>query len=280
MMVWPSVAVCRFAVAVAAALLPAAVLAHDGASARYLGNEGVLVARGDTKILFDPFYAESFDGTYVLVSEADETAMMKGQPPFDGVDAIFISHIHPDHFNSRKTIAFMRANPGVRLYAGIDVVGAIRAADASSDPLMERVVPVHVVPGAPLQRLSIDRLEIEAFPIPHNGGGPTPNYAFRVLLDQKTRVLHLGDADPADRHYAPYQGDFDARATDVAFPPFWMLLSESGRRVLEQRIRPKQTIGIHVEAKERQDPAGARLQAGADLFIEPGEERPIADRER
>ena len=250
--------------------------AHDGASARYLGNEGVLVARGDTKILFDAFYAESFDGEYALVPEAEESAMMKGLPPFDGVDAIFISHIHPDHFNSRKTIAYMRANPAVRLYAGIDVVGAIRAADASSDPLMKRVVPVHVVPGEAVKRFTIEGLEIEAFPIPHNGGGPTPNYAFRVTLDQKTRVFHLGDADPADRHYAPYQSDFDAHPTDVAFPPYWMLLDQSGKRVLEQRIRPRMTVGIHTGAEQRADPAAARRAAGADLFIQPGETRAIA----
>ena len=252
-------------------------MAHDGASARYLGNEGVLVSRGDTKILFDAFYAESFKGTYVLVPDDHESALMKGLPPFDSVDAIFISHIHPDHFNSRKVIAYMRAHPKVRLYAGIDVTGAIRAADASGDPLMERVVPVHVMPGAPAKTFNIDGLEVEAFPIPHNGGGPTPNYAFRVLLDQKTRAIHLGDADSADRHYAPYQADFDARPTDIAFPPFWMLLSEPGRQVLERRIRPRQAVGIHVEAKEREDPASARREAGADLFIEPGETRPIPD---
>jgi L-ascorbate metabolism protein UlaG (beta-lactamase superfamily) len=268
------------AVAVATAPLPGGAPAHDGASARYLGNEGVLVARGDTKILFDAFYAESFDGEYSLVRESDETAMMTGQAPFDGIDAIFISHIHPDHFNSRKTIAYMRANPAVRLYAGIDVVGAIRAADASSDPLMKRVVPVHVVPGAPPQRFSIDGLEIEAFPIPHNGGGPTPNYAFRVALDGQTRIFHLGDADPADRHYAPYQGEFDAHPTDVAFPPYWMLLDSAGKRVLEQRIRPREVIAIHAGSEVRADPDRARRETGADLFVEPGEERPIPERER
>ena len=36
-------------------------LAHDHAArATYLGNEGVMVARGDTKILFDAFYADSY----------------------------------------------------------------------------------------------------------------------------------------------------------------------------------------------------------------------------
>ena len=250
--------------------------AHDPADATYLGNEGILVARGSTKILFDAFYAESFNGQYMLVPAELEAKMMKGEAPFDGVDAIFISHIHPDHFNSRKTIAYLRAHPNVQLYAGIDVVGAIRAADASSDPLMKRVTQVHAAPGSPPARFDVGGLAIEAFPIPHSGDGPTPNYAFRVTIDGGTTVMHLGDADDEDRHYEPYQQDFDAKRTDVAFPPYWMLTSESGKKVLSQRIRPVKTIGIHLSAEERRHPDQARREAGADLFIEPGEARSIS----
>ena len=93
------------AAAVSVAILCAPASAHDQAQARYLGNEGVMVTRGATKILFDAFYAESFGGQYHLVPTAIETAMLRGAAPFDGIDAVFITHIHPDHFNSRKTIA-------------------------------------------------------------------------------------------------------------------------------------------------------------------------------
>ena len=263
-----------------AALVGTASSAHDPADAHYLGNEGILVARGDAKILFDAFYAESFEGKYTLVPDPLEAKMMKGEAPFDGVDAIFISHIHPDHFNSRKTIAYMRAHPNVRLYAGIDVVGAIRAADASSDPLMQRVTAVHAAPGSPPAKYDVGGLAIEAFPIPHNGNGPIPNYAFRVTIDGATTVMHLGDADDEDRHYAPYQADFDAKRTHVAFPPYWMLMSESGKRVLQQRIRPLKSVGIHVDAEERKHPDQTRKEVGADLFIEPGETRTIPDSPR
>lgn len=256
-------------------LASAPAAAHDPAEAKYLGNEGLLVSRGETKILFDAFYAESFSGQYSLVPDALESAMMKGETPFDGVDAIFVTHIHPDHFNSRKIIAYMRAHPNVRLYAGLDVVGAIRAADASSDPLMQRVISVHVAPGQGPARFAVDSLEIEAFAVPHNGNGPIPHFAYRVTLEAATTVMHLGDAADDDRHYAPYQPELDRRRTDVAFAPYWMLITESGKRVLQQRIRPAKTIGIHVEDEERKDPAAARRQAGADLFIEPGETRPI-----
>jgi L-ascorbate metabolism protein UlaG (beta-lactamase superfamily) len=259
--------------ALACASLPAE--AHDPGQAKYLGNEGVLVARGDTKILFDAFYAESFDGTYALVPGSLESQMMKGEKPFDGVDAIFISHIHPDHFNSRKTIAYLRQHPNVQLYAGIDVVGAIRAADAAGDPLMKRVTRVHIAPGGPPARFSVGRLEIEAFPIPHSGGQPGPHFAYRVTLDGAATVMHLGDSDAAESHYVPYQADLDRKKTHLAFAPVWMLLDESGRRVLEQRIRPSKVVGIHVEAKAQGRPEDARKEANADLFIELGETRQI-----
>lgn len=264
-----------FAAAALLALPLASAQAHEVGQAKYLGNEGVLVSSGQTKILFDSFYAESFAGQYVLVPTELEAAMMAGQAPFDGVDAIFISHIHPDHFNSRKVIAYMRAHPKVRLYAGIDVVGAIRAADASSDPLMERVVPVHVPAGGKPASFSVEGLEIEAFAIPHSGEGPTLHYAFRVSLDRRATVMHLGDADADERHYVPYQADFDRKRTHIAFAPVWMLTDASGRKVLEQRIRAAKLVGIHVEAAARKSPEQARKDSNGDLFLEPGETRPI-----
>ena len=257
-----------------------AASAHDP-EARYLGNEGVLVTRGDTKILFDAFYAESFGGQYTLVPDPIEAAMMKGEAPYDGVDAIFISHIHPDHFNSRKTIAYLRAHPAVRLYAGLDVIGAIYAADVSaSDGLSTQLVTVHVGVGQKPKRLTVGGLDIEAFSIPHSGNGPIPHYAFRVTLDKDVTVIHLGDSDDDQTHFAPYRADFDAKPTDVAFAPTWMLTSESGRRVLQQVIRPKQTIAVHAEDKLRASAPAVRKELGADAFVEPGETRAIRGKSR
>ena len=259
--------------------VPAA--AHDPAQARYLGNEGVLVAQGETKILFDAFYAESFGGQYTLVPSAIEQALLTGAAPFDGVDAIFVSHIHPDHFNSRKVIAFLRAHPAVRLYAGLDVLGAIYAADvAVDDPLAKRLVAINVARGQPAKQFTVDGLEIEAFSIPHNGNGPIPHYAFRVTLDKGATVMHLGDSDDDESHYVPYQAAFDAKTTDAAFVPTWILTSDSGKRVLKQIIRPTQTIAIHADDKNRASAPAFREELGADAFLEPGETRAVRGKPR
>ena len=245
--------------------------------ARYLGNEGVLVSRGETKVLFDAFYAESFGGTYTLLPTALEQAMMAGTAPFDGVDAVFVSHIHPDHFNSRKLIAYLRAHPQVKLYAGFDVIGAIYAADVSvDDPISRRMIRVHVAPGDKAKTFQLPGIDVEALSIPHSGNQAVAHYAFRVTLDKAATVLHLGDSDDGDQHFAPYQADLDARRTDTAFAPTWMMTSDSGRRILEQRIRPGKVVGIHAEEKLRTDPR-ARAELKGDVFLDPGETRTVGE---
>ena len=259
--------------------VPAA--AHDPAQAHYLGNEGVLVAQGETKILIDAFYAESFGGQYTLVPSAMEQAMLAGTAPFDGVDAIFVTHIHPDHFNSRKVIAFLRAHPAVRLYAGSDVISAIYAADvAVSDPLARRLITVGGKPGSPPNSIAVGGLEIEAFAIPHNGNGPIPHHAFRVTLAKGATVMHLGDSDDDESHYVPYKAALDAKPTDAAFVPTWILASDSGKRVLQQIIRPAQTIAIHADDKNRASAPAFRKELGTDAFLEPGETRAIRGKPR
>src|SRR5690606_41337502 len=101
---------------------------HDGgAKFTYLANEGILVSQGETKILFDPLFDESF-GEYRLVPEPMLAALHAGEPPWDGVDAIFVSHHHADHFSPQGVLEFLRVHGDVHLYAPAQAVAALRTA--------------------------------------------------------------------------------------------------------------------------------------------------------
>jgi len=255
--------------------------AHDrDARAHYLANEGVMVVHGETKVLFDPLFNESF-GQYRLVPGDMRRALFAGEPPWDGVDAVFISHYHDDHFSPHDMLEFLRARDGMRLYAPEQAVAALReAAHANDEALFARVTSIALEYGDAPQQVEIPGLLIEAVRIPHSGWPDrqthVENIAWRITLDDQTTVLHLGDADTKDLHFEKHEEHWEQRLPHMAFPPYWYFLSDEGLRVLKDRLRPAHSVGIHVPvtipevAAEREPP----LQ-DVDLFTRPGETREI-----
>lgn len=50
--------------------------------AHYLANEGLMIVNGDTKIMFDPLYRESY-GQYLLLPDEIEKGIFAGTAPYD-----------------------------------------------------------------------------------------------------------------------------------------------------------------------------------------------------
>ena len=260
-------------------------LGHETpAEARYLANEGVLIAHGDTRVLFDPLFRESF-GHYELLPADARAALFAGEPPFDGIDAVFISHHHDDHFDPADVRDYLRAQPDVHLYAPRQAVDALHAvSNPDTDAaLLARMTAVDLATGDAPQRFRASGLLIDVVRIPHSGWplrhAGVQNLAWRVTLDDDLTVLHLGDADTDGEHFARDAAHWDERHLELALPPYWFFLSPSGRAVLDTRLRPDVAIGIHVPAAVADDPA-AREESlrGVDLFTRPGETRRIPHR--
>lgn len=108
-----------------------------GAEALYLANEGVLVRSGATTVLFDPLFENSY-GQYQLLPDRMQAAIFSGEPPFDDVDAVFVSHAHGDHFSSRLMLDYLRVQPDVRLYAPAQAIAAMRNAADDEDQAIFR----------------------------------------------------------------------------------------------------------------------------------------------
>ncbi len=252
-------------------------------SAQYLANEGLMVTQGDTSILFDPLFRESF-GQYLLMPDAMQAALYAGRPPFEDIDAVFISHHHGDHFSPEDILRLLKAQTSIHLYAPTQAVVAMRAiAGAADSAVFDRVSAVSLeYMDAPVS-LEMDGLFIEAERIPHSGW-PTgridvENISWRVTLNEgsDTTVLHMGDADPNDVHFARDAEFWDSTPVDMAFPPYWFFDSRSGRQILDERIQASRNIGIHVPIGIPSDPISrSPALRSADLFTQPGETRTIS----
>lgn len=244
----------------------------DQTETTYLGNEGIMVRDGETTILFDPLYPNGF-GVYQMVPENTRQALMNADEPYDDIDAIFISHMHPDHFSVDEIIVYLERHHHVRLYAPSQAVEWMRE-ETENTAIFDRVI------GVPLERLdapisySEGDLKIDVVRIPHAGWpgrAEVSNLVWRVTLADGVTVMHLGDADPNDVHYAPHSDHWQKTTTDVAYPPYWFFLSEEGRQIVDVRLNARAATGIHVPVELPTE----LFVTGADFLHNPGETRRI-----
>ena len=246
--------------------------------AHYLANAGVMIARGETKIFFDPFFRNGYD-QYDLVPAKMEAAIFSGSAPWGGIDAIFISHHHDDHFDPAIVARYLNKWPTVELYAPQQAIMALLSLDDSpNESLLKRVHSIDLERNSAPIQLDMDGLHIDAVRIAH-GGWPdrfadVENIVFRVTLDNATTVMHLGDADSAAEHYNSHASYWQARSTDLALVPVWLLLTDKGRYVLDKHIDAEHELGIHVYKGVPKNPEDRPPEfEGLDLFTRPGESR-------
>lgn len=251
---------------------------------QYLGNEGVMIAHGETRILFDPLFDNVF-GQYQAVPQAMRDAILAGDAPYGEVDAVFVSHFHPDHFSATGLLQLLRQRRAIALYAPAQAVAAMRQhASADEASLFERVTALDLEYGDAPVFARKGGLLIEALHVPHSGW-PTArtdvqNIAYRVTLEETSTVVHLGDADAREVHFEKEQQFWEERQVDLALPPYWFLLSDNGREILVDRIYARHSIGIHVPQEFADDPSAIPEEMqGDDLFTRPGEGRRFVGRQ-
>ena len=249
-----------------------------GWGARYMANAGVMIEQGDTKILFDPFFRNGF-GVYDVVPEEIESALFDGVPPWDGIDAIFISHHHGDHFDPAVVMQFLDRWPSVQAYAPQQAVDALLAADGGAeDDLLDRIHAIDLERDSEALEFEREGLFIEAVRIAHAGWpsrhSDTENIVYRVTLDDSATVMHLGDADSGRKHYEIHDEYWEKRASDLALVPVWLMLSDKGRHVIDTHVSAEHEIGMHVYKSIPDDPKEREPKFDwMDIFTEPGETR-------
>lgn len=242
------------------------------ASVTYLANAALMVESTKHKVLFDPFFHSHF-GIYQLVPEDIKTKLKQGLAPYNNVTAIVISHAHGDHFAAQDVLDYLIQHKEVVLFAPSQAVNELIALNTDNG-LTDRVFAFNLKFGDEPKHISKGELLVEAVRIPH-AGWPSrvnvENLVFRVTLEDKLTVMHMGDADPNNKHYVPFFTHWQERITHMAFPPYWFFTSEQGNAILRNTINAENHIGVHVPIKV----PSALITSKKDFFSKPGEKRTI-----
>ena len=140
---------------------------EESPSVRYLGNEGLLSSAGPTKVLFDAFYSNGFN-SFVLVPEDITRPLMSATGPFGVIDALFVSHVHGDHFSPEPALDFLRRHPQVPVFGSHQVAEALAEVATEQDSaLLEQLVIFDILPGEPPVSVTLGELQIDVAAIPH-----------------------------------------------------------------------------------------------------------------
>ncbi len=259
-------------------LLSPSLLAHEKhATATYLANEGVLISVGEHKILFDPFFHNDY-GTYQLVPEEIFNAVMNNTEPYNDIEAIFVSHAHGDHFAAEDVLAYMLKYKNVKLVAPDQAIDKLKVLAGFAD-IKLRIISIELEYGDAPISFEVGKIKVDSVRIPHAGWpgrSEVSNLVYRVTLPYSQETLsfmHMGDADPNDKHFRPLSAFWEAQETNVAFPPYWFFLSNTGKYILDYRINTKHSIGVHVP-KEVPTPL---ILSEKPYFSTPGEVFTLTD---
>ncbi|NVJ61461.1 MAG: MBL fold metallo-hydrolase [Gammaproteobacteria bacterium] len=238
----------------------------------YLGNEAVLVEDKEVKFLFDPFFHNHY-GQYILVPDAIRSKIFSGQAPFDNITAIFVSHVHGDHFDAKDTLRYLKANKDTLLF--IPEQGRLQLQQLSSyNEIEAQVRSVELKLGDPAISFNLNNMDIDAVYIPHAGWPQRQdiqNTVFRISTPSNFTVAHFGDADANPTFYRQHHQHWKKKLTDVALVPYWLALTPDGREVINSIINSKKNIGVHVPVKGHPALPGS----WTDYFSRPGEQRAI-----
>jgi L-ascorbate metabolism protein UlaG (beta-lactamase superfamily) len=237
-------------------------------------NAGIRAEFGEAKFLFDPLYDNHF-GSFAEMGPELIERIIAGDAPYDGVDTVFVSHAHGDHFSAEYLNRMLTAQSNVRLVVPGQAVEVMRASPLWQEALADRIIPIELENGGPPHRFELAGAYIEAFRTPHTGWPDwhidTHNITFRVSSDTGARILHLGDADLLEEHFAPSADALASKRTDIAFVPYWSFSAARIDELVDQTLNADAAVGVHVPAEVPQ----SLEQSGHDYFSGEGQERVI-----
>lgn len=175
----------------------------------HLGHACLLVEMADRRVLIDPGNFSS------------------GYEDLRGLDAIIVTHNHPDHFDPDRAPAFLRAQSGVPVHTDPLTAEKLRAEGVSAVPTAEGIT--FEVGGITVSPVG----ELHAFN--HPKMPRIPNVGVVLRAPGEPSLFHPGDA------YDGEPGEVDVLAHPLNAP--WTASRDSIGFV--SRIAPKHVVPIH-----------------------------------
>jgi L-ascorbate metabolism protein UlaG (beta-lactamase superfamily) len=213
----------------------------------YIANEGVLISGDGKQVLIDGLHRE-YERDYAFLPPADREKIETAKAPFDKIDLILVSHRHLDHFHPESIGLHLQHNPKAQLVSSQQVVDKVEKNFKDYQTIKTRMTG-STPPWREKVAMKVAGIDFEILNLRHGTGrhATIQNLGHVIKLGGK-KLLHVGDADTAVENFEKF--DLDQEGIDIAFIPFWYLISSEGQTIIKEHIKPKQIIAVHISPSE------------------------------
>jgi len=213
----------------------------------YIGNEGVLISSGEHQVLIDGLHRE-YKPDYAFPSPALLTALETAHEPYNKIDLILVSHVHLDHFHGQSIGLHLKNNKSAQLISSEQIVSGVKEKSANFAEISGQVRQV-TPEWKSLSTIELEGINLKILGLHHSGA----NFSWvqnlgHVIEIGGRKFLHIGDADMTAENFSSF--NLSKEDIDVAFIPYWFLLSDNGRAFVRDQFRPKQIVAVHVPPAE------------------------------
>jgi L-ascorbate metabolism protein UlaG (beta-lactamase superfamily) len=238
---------------------------NPGLTVTYIAHCGFLFSSGDKKILTDALIEPSKEWPYDTPTPDLLHKMERGEPPFDHINVVLISHNHIDHHSPASDVRFLLNNPKSVLVTTPEVRGQMEH-DSPEFKQIESQVVVPLLDWKQSTTLEVNGIKLELARLKHGDDGQWRSIVYAALFDLGGKKVLFA---PATLGYFPEEYTtlgYAKRGIDLAFLNFTLAiqpgpgwsgasLNTAGIQTVRNLIAPKVMVLMHVE-----EPAKASVE--------------------
>lgn len=219
---------------------------------KYIANEGVLISSGDKWILIDGLHRE-YKPAYTFPPPALLDSLENARSPYNKINLLLVSHIHLDHFHPESVALHLKNNPKATLATSKQAIEQISEnfADYGKIKAQIKLIKHEWKKSAEFAQ---DGIRVKFLGLRHGSERfkSIQNLGHIIEIDGK-KILHIGDADMTTENFSAF--NIAKENIDIAFIPYWYLISESGRKLVKEQFDPKHIIAVHISPDDAESVA-------------------------
>lgn len=213
----------------------------------YIANEGVLIRTKNKHILIDGLHRKYKDA-YAYPPDELRAKLEGAQVPYNKIDLLLVSHLHGDHFHPLSIGEYLINNSQSILASSEQVVSEVKKDFNYYEKIKPQIKEIRHEWKTSVEE-NFGGIKVKFLGLRHANENFKwiENFGHLIEADGK-KFLHIGDADMTDENFSGFK--LHQENIDVAFIPYWFLLSQKGRDLVEKQFNPKHIIAVHVSPNE------------------------------